>query len=89
MCKGSPPGARERHFGKREERRCRSLEPIPCPANGASSEMLAVLAKTGWEAGRAQIVNGPVVHTKGGGLHQKGSWEALKGFERRRKEKIF
>lgn len=51
--------------------------------------MLAVLAKTGWEAGRAQIVNGPVVHTKGGGLHQKGSWEALKGFERRRKEKIF
>lgn len=51
--------------------------------------MLAVLAKTGWEAGRAQIVKGLVVHTKGGGLHQKGSWEALKGFEQRRKEKIF
>ena len=45
--------------------------------------MLAVLAKTGWEAGRAQIVKGLVVHTKGGGLHQKGSWEALKGFEQR------
>ena len=30
-----------------------------------------------------------MVHTKGVGLHQRGSWEALKGFEQRRKEKIF
>lgn len=51
--------------------------------------MLAVLAKTGWEAGRAQILKGLVVHAKDVGLHQRGSWEALKGFEQKRKEKIF
>lgn len=51
--------------------------------------MPAMLAKTGWEAGRAQIVKGLVVHAKDVGLHQRGSWEALKGSEQRRKEKIF